>query len=61
MKNKRSSKVFGAIEGVYGRIWLMGKGGGSIKCKGGYGEVQRMNECWSKKAREIGYSRGKRL
>jgi len=39
----------------------MEKGGGSRKCKGGCGGVQRKDECRSKKAREIGYGRKKRL
>ena len=61
MKNKMSSKVFSMIEGVYSRAWLMGKGGGSRKCKRSCGGTQRKNECWSKKVRKIGYSREKRL
>jgi len=34
MKNKRSSEVFGVMEGVYSRIKHMEKGGGFRKCKG---------------------------
>ena len=61
MKNKRGSKVFGVMEGVYSRTWLIWKRGGSRKCKGDCGEVQRKDECWSKKARETRYSKRKRL
>ena len=49
------------MEEIYSGIWLMGKEGGSIKCKGDCERVQRKDECWSKKARETGYSRRKRL
>jgi len=53
MKNKRSSEVFGVIEGVHSRTQYMGKGGGLRKCKGGCGRVQRKNGCRSKKTREV--------
>ena len=61
MKNKRGSKVFGVMEGVYSGTWLIGKEEGSRKCKGDCGGVQRKNECWSKKTRKTRYSKRKRL
>ena len=61
MKNKRSSKVFGVMKEVHSKTWLMGKERGSRKCKRDCEGVWRKDECWSKKAKETGYGRRKRL
>ena len=57
----RSSKVFGALEGVYSRVWYIGKGGGLIKCKKSSSKVWEEAEYRSEEARKVKYGRGKRL
>ena len=49
------------MEGVYGGAWYMGKRGGLWKCKESCRGIWGEDECWSKKTREVGHGRKKRL
>ena len=52
-------KVFSMLEEIYSREWYIEKGGRSRKYKGSSRGTWEKNECWSKKARKVGYDGGK--
>jgi len=49
------------MKGVYGRVWHIGERGEFREYKGSCRDIQGKNEYWSKKVREVGYDREKRL
>ena len=51
-KNKRSEKVFGAMERIYSRKWYMEKKGGLREHKGNIREIWGKDEYRSKEVRE---------
>ena len=60
-KNKRSCEVLSEMEGVYGRIWYLGKRGRLRKCKESSSRIWRKIEYRSKITREDRYGRRKEL
>ena len=60
MKNKRSNKVLGTLEGVHSRIWHMGKGELRKHQESG-SRIQRKNKHKSQKTEEARSSRRMRL
>ena len=60
-KNKRSNKVFGAMEKVHSKTGHIGEGKRLKKCKGSSRGIWRKIEYRSKTIREVGLGRGKRF
>ena len=60
-EDKRSRKVFNAVERVHSRRGYIGKERESKECRRVDRRIQREDECGSKEARENKHSRGERL
>jgi len=61
LKSVHTFSSYNTMEGVYGRIWHLGKGERLRKCKGSSSRIWEEDKCRSETIREIEYGKRKRL